>query len=62
MTGLVLKSQALNTQDKRLSQRPLANLAIVLAESGATIIIELNFLSSIWSTGSVRFLKASHSS
>ena len=36
--GLILKSQALNTQVRRLSQMPLANFAILLADIGATTI------------------------
>jgi hypothetical protein len=44
---LEVKSQHLNIDVSRLSQRPLAILAIVFADRGAIRIAEANFLNSI---------------
>ena len=53
MTGLE-KSQARNRQVRKLSQRPSANLASVLASSGATMSRSAQLRNSMWSTGSPR--------
>ena len=62
IAGAESKSHALKTHVSKLSANPLLIFPIVLAESGAIRIKSLNFLSSIWSTGSVRFDQAAHSS
>ena len=46
------KSQHLKIDVKRLSQRPLASFAIVLADKGAIRIAFAIFLSSMWRTAS----------